>query len=60
MLHTTTKQLEIYTDVNIEISEIDQYTWISTSRIFRLPLEITALLNKYFFLANGLRVTLTR
>ena len=49
MLHTTTKQLEICIDVNIEISKIDQYTWIFTSRIFRIPLEITSLLNKYFF-----------
>ena len=34
----------------IEISEVDHYTWIFTSRIFRLALEITFLLNQYFFL----------
>ena len=37
-------------DINIEINEVDHYTWILTSRIFRLALEITFLLNKYFFL----------
>ena len=31
---------------------IDYYTWIFTSRIFRIALEITFLLNKYFFLRN--------
>ena len=36
-------------DINIEISQIDHYTWIFTSRMFRLALE-TFLLNKYFFL----------
>ena len=50
MLHTVTKRLEICTDINIEISKFDHYTWIFTSRIFRLALEITFLLNKYFFL----------
>ena len=50
MLHTITKRLEICIDINIEISEVDHYTWIFTSRIFRLALEITFLLNKYFFL----------
>ena len=50
MLHTITKRLEICIDINIEISEFDHYTWIFTSRIFRLALEITFLLNKYFFL----------
>ena len=50
MLHAATKQLEICIDINIEINEIDQYTWIFTSRIFRLALEITSLFNKYFFL----------
>ena len=34
---------------SIEISEVDHRTWIFTSRIFRLALEITFLLNKYFF-----------
>ena len=48
MLHTTTKRLEMC--INIEISEVDHYTWIFTSRIFRLALEITLLLNKYLFL----------
>ena len=50
MLHTITKRLEICIDINIEISEVDHYTWIFTSRIFRLALEITFLLNKYFFM----------
>ena len=49
MLHTTTKLLEMCIDINIEISEVDHYTWIF-SRIFRLRLEITVLLNKYFLL----------
>ena len=48
MLHTITKRLEMC--INIEISEVDHYTWIFTSRIFRLALEITLLLNKYLFL----------
>ena len=30
MLHTTTKRLEICLDINIEISEVDHYTWIFT------------------------------
>ena len=46
MLHT----LQICIDINIEISEVDRYKWIFTSTIFRLALEITFLLNKYFFL----------
>ena len=50
MLHTVTKRLEICIDINIEISEVDHYTWIFTSRMFRLALEITFLLNKYLFL----------
>ena len=50
MLHTITKQLEICIDINIEISEVDYYMWIFTSRFFRLALVITFLLNKYFFL----------
>ena len=49
MLHAITKRLEIYIDINTEISEVDHYMWIFTSRIFRLALEITVLLNKYFF-----------
>ena len=44
-----TKRLEICIDINIEISKVDHYTWI-TSRIARLALEITFLLKKYFFL----------
>ena len=28
MVHTTTKRLEIYIDLNIEISQVDHYTWI--------------------------------
>ena len=50
MLHTITKRLEICIDTNIEISEVDHYMWIFPSRIFRLALEITFLLSKYFFL----------
>ena len=50
MLHTITKRLEICIDINIEISVIDHCTCIFTSSIFRLALEITFLLNKYFFL----------
>ena len=54
MLHTITKRLEMCIDIiieiSIEISEGDHYTWIFTSRIFRLTLEITFLLKKYFFL----------
>ena len=57
MLHAITKRLEIYIDINTEISEVDHYMWIFTSRIFRLALEMTVLLNKYFFSYNGLRVT---
>ena len=49
MLHT----LQICIDINIEISEVDRYKWIFTSTIFRLALEITFLLNKYFFLQMG-------
>ena len=50
MLHTIKKRLEICIDINIEISEVDHYSWIFTSIIFRLALEITFLLNKYSFL----------
>ena len=50
MLHTITKRLEICIEIKIEISEVDHYRWIFTSRIFRLALEITFLLNKYIFL----------
>ena len=28
MLHTITKRLEIYIDINIELSLADHYTWI--------------------------------
>ena len=50
MLHAITKRLETCLEINIEISEVDHYTWIFTSRIFRLALEIAFLLNKYLFL----------
>ena len=54
MLHTATKRLEIFIDNDFEISELDHYTWIFTSRIFRLALEIIALgLEK--FLENNKR-----
>ena len=43
MLYTMTKRLEICIDLNIQFSEVDHYTWIFTSRIFRLALEITFL-----------------
>ena len=36
MLHAITKRLEICIDINTEISEVHHYTWIFTSRIFRL------------------------
>ena len=49
MFHAVTKQLEIYIDVNIELSYADHYTFLFTSRNFRLVLEITFLLNKFFF-----------
>ena len=48
MLHTITKRLQICIDIDIEISEVDHYTGIFTSRIFRLALKITFLI-KYFF-----------
>ena len=50
MLHAITQILEIFTDINIEISEVDYYRWIFTFQIFRLVLEITSLLNKEFLL----------
>ena len=50
MLHTITKRLEICIDISIEISKVDHYTWIFTSRIFKLALKITFLLNKYFLI----------
>ena len=59
MLHTITNRLKMCID-NIEISEVDHYSWIFTFRFFRLALEMTFLLNKYFFPINGLRVTLTK
>ena len=59
MLHTITKRLEICIDINTEISYVN-HTWIFASRIFTLALEITFLLNKYFFHANVLHVTLTK
>ena len=48
MLHTITKRLEICIDINIEISELDHYTWIFTFRIFRLALEIIFYLTSIF------------
>ena len=41
MLQTIIRRLEIYININIEISEIDHYMWLFSSRIFRLALEIT-------------------
>ena len=49
MLHIITQPLEICIDINIEISEVDHYTLTFTSRIFRIALEITILLKKYYF-----------
>ena len=49
-MHTVTKGLEICIDINIEISEVDHYTWILTSRTFTLALEITFLLNEHIFI----------
>ena len=48
--------IDIIIEISIEISEGDHYTWIFTSRIFRLTLEITLLLNKYFFLQDLVRL----
>ena len=52
------KRLEICIDINIEISTLDHYKWIFTSRIFRLALEITFLLNKHFFLQMAYELSL--
>ena len=52
MLHTIIKRLEIYIDNNIKISEVDHYTWIFSSGIFRLPLEITLLLQMSYELLS--------
>ena len=54
MLHTITKQLEMCNDINKEISKIDHYTWIFTSRIFRIALEIIFFTEQVFFPINGL------
>ena len=48
MLHTITKRLEICIDIYVEISEVDHYTWIFTSRIFGLALEISIFSYKWF------------
>ena len=50
MLHTIIKRLEICIDINIGLSLADHYTWIFTSGIFRLVLDITFFFSKYFFL----------
>ena len=44
----TNKRIEICSDINTEISEVDNYTWTFTSRIFRLALEITFYLTSIF------------
>ena len=49
MLHTITKLLEICIYINTEITYVDRYMWIFTSRIFRLALEITFLLKKMVY-----------
>ena len=56
MLYTITKRLEICISINIEINEVDHYAWIFISRMFRLALEITFLLNKYLFLQMAYEV----
>ena len=48
MFRTITKLLEICSDIDIEISEVDHYIWVLFPRIFRLALDITILLNKPF------------
>ena len=60
MLHTIKKRFETCIDINIEISEVDHYIWIFTSRIFRFILEITLFAYQVFFPVNDLRVTLTK
>ena len=50
MFHIIIKRLKICIDVYIEIREVDRFTWIFTSRVFTLALEIIFLINKYFFL----------
>ena len=50
MLHIVTMRFEICIDIDCEIREVDLYTWISTSTVFRLASEITGLLNNCFFL----------
>ena len=58
MLHTITKRLEICIDISIEIIEVDHYTWVFTSRILRLALEVTFLLYEYFLLNELLELLL--
>ena len=51
MLHRRTNvalRLEIRIATNNEISEVDHYTWIFTSKIFRLALGITFYLTSVF------------
>ena len=60
MLHTVTERLEICIDINIELSLVDHYTWIFTSRLVRLALEKTFLLYEVFFPAIGLQATLIK
>ena len=60
MLHTVTERLEICIDINIELSLVDHYTWIFTSRLVRLALEKTFLLDEVFFPTNGLQATLIK
>ena len=45
--YSVTKRFGICIDINIEIS-LDHYTYLFTSRIFRLALEITSLLRSIF------------
>ena len=59
MLHKITKRLKICIDINIEISEVDHYTQIFSSKLFRLALEITFLLTSSFSY-NCVRVTFTK
>ena len=54
MLHTITKPLEICIYINIKTSEVDHYTWIITSRIFRFALEIS-----FFYLTSFFMLQMT-
>ena len=54
MLHSIAKRLEMCNDINNKISKIDHYTWIFTTRIFRIALKITFFTEQVIFPTNGL------